>query len=517
MRTRLVWIGVTGPIATAILMVGAILPWWDEPMNMVSLGADTTDEVTPRRPAAGPLCVNPANPRYFTDGSGRTIYLTGSHTWNNLQDRMDTLQPEFGYSGYLRLMGRENHNFMRLWVWEQAAWAPWTIDMVKFHPLPYLRTGPEIALDGEPKFDLTRLNQEYFDRLRSRVSAARDNGIYVAVMLFQGWSVEKKPNQPGNPWSGHPFHRENNVNGINGDLNGGGEGTEVHTLENPAITALQETYVRKVVDTVNDLDNVLWEICNEGNPGSMKWQNHMVAYIKNYESTKEKQHPVGITAIYPRGNNDDLLRSMADWISPSGNGGENYEGNPPVADGSKVIIADTDHLWGVGGDRGWVWKSFARGLNPIYMDPFDDPRWNSSRATVESCRQAMGHTLDYANRMNLTSMTPHGELASTGYCLADPGQDYFVYVPTDASSPESARLAGRLRSLIRNFRWRFKQTVTVNLSAASGELLVEWFNPSTGETLKGASVQGGGDYSFTAPFRGDAVLYLQKRGTDQVE
>jgi hypothetical protein len=371
-------------------MVGAVLSWWDEPMNMVSLGADTTSEVTLRRPAAGPLRVNPANPRYFIDGSGRTIYLTGSHTWNDLQDRTDTSQPEFGYAGYLRLLARENHNFMRLWVWEQAAWAPWTTDMVKFCPLPYLRTGPGTALDGEPKFDLTRLNQKYFDRLRSRVSAARDNGIYVAMMLFQGWSVEKKPNQPGNPWNGHPFHRENSVNGINGDLNGDGEGTEVHTLENPAITALQETYVRQVVNTVNDLDNVLWEICNEANPGSMKWQNHMVAYIKNYESTKEKQHPVGITALYPGGNNDELLRSAADWISPSGIGGEDYQGNPPAADGSKVIIVDTDHLWGVGGDRAWVWKTFARGLNPIYIDPLDDPRWNSSRPIFESCRRAMG-------------------------------------------------------------------------------------------------------------------------------
>ena len=37
-------------------------------------------------PPRGPLRVCEANPRYFTDGSGRAIYLTGSHTWNNLQD-----------------------------------------------------------------------------------------------------------------------------------------------------------------------------------------------------------------------------------------------------------------------------------------------------------------------------------------------------------------------------------------------------------------------------------------------
>jgi len=34
----------------------------------------------------GPLRVHPDNPRYFTDGSDRVIYLTGSHTWANLVD-----------------------------------------------------------------------------------------------------------------------------------------------------------------------------------------------------------------------------------------------------------------------------------------------------------------------------------------------------------------------------------------------------------------------------------------------
>ena len=36
--------------------------------------------------ATGPLRVNPVNRRYFTDGSGRSILLTGSHTWMNFQD-----------------------------------------------------------------------------------------------------------------------------------------------------------------------------------------------------------------------------------------------------------------------------------------------------------------------------------------------------------------------------------------------------------------------------------------------
>lgn len=33
-----------------------------------------------------PLQVHPKNPRYFTDDGKRAIYVTGSHTWSNLQD-----------------------------------------------------------------------------------------------------------------------------------------------------------------------------------------------------------------------------------------------------------------------------------------------------------------------------------------------------------------------------------------------------------------------------------------------
>jgi hypothetical protein len=37
--------------------------------------------------------------------------------------------------------------------------------------------------DEKPKFDLTRFNPEYFDRLRARIKAAGDRGIYVCLDL----------------------------------------------------------------------------------------------------------------------------------------------------------------------------------------------------------------------------------------------------------------------------------------------------------------------------------------------
>lgn len=50
------------------------------------------------------------------------------------------------------------------------------------------------------------------------------------------------------------FNVNNNIQGINGDLNSDGEGTEIHTLEIPEVTHYEEKYVKKVIDSVNDLE-----------------------------------------------------------------------------------------------------------------------------------------------------------------------------------------------------------------------------------------------------------------------
>jgi hypothetical protein len=121
--------------------------------------------------------------------------------------------------------------------------------------LPYLRTGPGLANDGKPRFDLTRFNPGFFERLRRRLIAAAELGIYASIMLFQEYLH----------WPSHPFNVANNINGINGDANGDGNGREVHTLTSAAVTTLQCAYIRRVVDVVNDLENVTDRRRSRGN------------------------------------------------------------------------------------------------------------------------------------------------------------------------------------------------------------------------------------------------------------
>ena len=88
--------------------------------------------------------------------------------------------------------------------------------------------GVTCPTDGAPKFDLTQFNQAYFDRLRARVQALYDAGIYVGVYTFTGewvWTFRCATD-------GYPFTGTNNVNGID---DGGGAGSFTMTSPNASI------------------------------------------------------------------------------------------------------------------------------------------------------------------------------------------------------------------------------------------------------------------------------------------
>ena len=436
----------------------------------------------------GPLRVSEINPGYFTDNLGKAVYLTGSHTWNNLVDMTSTSSPEkFDYAACLEWMKRYNHNFMRLWAWELFNWDTQgnrENEPKKFMvaPHPWLRSGPGPATDGQLKFDLNKFDPEYFTRLEERVRLANAYGIYLAVMLFEGWGLQFSPGA----FKNHPFHPDNNINGINGDTNRDGSGTEIHELTNEKITAIQEAYVKHVIDIINKYDNVLYEISNENHPPSTAWQYHMINFIKDYEKNLPKQHPVGMTFQYRGGSNKVLFDSPADWISPNPDGG--YRDNPPPADGSKVIVNDTDHLWGIGGNKEWIWKSFLRGLNPLFMDPYEckvlerscNPGW------LDTMRINLGYTRTVADRIDLLSMIPLPEIASTSYCLADRGSEYLVYLPDTSEA-------------------------TVDLEDTRGSFRVKWFNTDNGEFTRAGRIKGGRKVTLKSPSEvKNSVLYLVK-------
>jgi len=119
------------------------------------------------------------------------------------------------------------------------------------------------------------------------------------------------------------------------------------------------------------------------------------------------------------------------------------------------------------------------------MDPYDgvvlgerfDPKW-------DPIRKSMGHTRRYADRMNLAAMRPRDGLASTRYCLANPGVEYLVYKPVSDN-----------------------RSITVKLK--SGKYKYEWCNPNTFKLIsKGTISVNGGEQVLRSPLKGDAVVYI---------
>jgi hypothetical protein len=398
-------------------------------------------------------------------------------------------------------------------------------------PQPWARTRPGAAKDGEPRFDLTRFDPVFFDRLRERCAAAGERGIYVGVMFFDGWALHLSP-APDHV-EGHPFHVENNVNGV-----GIGSIVDYQVLPiDPKVQEVQEAYLRQVVDTVHDLPNVLYEVANEasgggsvdevfaaalGQPGapewgdSTDWQYWVIDRIRDHtEERGYDAHPIGMTMQFPVKDqtrvNDPLFDSQADWISPgyddeifAGGGHPMAPGSPqsrwledpPPADGRKVVVTDTDHCAPGRGDALWAWKSFLRGHHPILMDfgligGVDPPDRAAggpmSFDAFEPARWAMGDTVRLAERLDLIRMEPRADLSSTGFALANEGTEY-VILQSDGSA---------------------SFTVTV----APGTYDVEWFDIEARETRPDdpLSSEARGSASFRSPFgsSGPAVVILR--------
>ena len=437
-------------------------------------------------PINTPLQTLASNPRFLTDGTGKAVYLAGINGWQTFEDFNTTSPPPaYNWVADLDEATTNGYNFIRLWLVEQEAWgdsdqAPGTLGLYG-RPLPWTQVGSRSVADpGVTQvgiYDLHSFNQAFFDRLRTRVQAAQQRGIYVSVMLFSGGHLGYFTRG----WFSHPFNSANNVNGIDGDKNADGKGLETHTLADPAIVAIQEAYLKKIVDTVNDLPNVIYEISNEDYATSVAWQNHMADLIRQMESQRAR-HPVWISAWQDMLHNEHVFAMRADIVGPN-NSSDDYDNSPPASTGEKVVFADSDHM-GTETPQ-WPWKIFLRGAYAVFLDERETP---SVRAAI---KKAMGQTIAYSKRIDLATMSPAKDtvVCSTGYCLMKPGAEYLMYLP--AGGP-----------------------ATINLSGITGNFSVEYLHQGTGQAASGETVSGGSTRSFFPPFSEEAVVHVKALATD---
>jgi hypothetical protein len=463
-------------------------------------------------PITGPLKAS-RNPNYFEDASGGPLILCGSQTWNTLQDwgTGGSVQP-LDFDAFVGFLKAHGHNFTLLWRTELPKFSNLLVTATNppdftVSPHPWMRIGPGRATDGGLKFDLTKFDNGYFDRLRKRVEALNRAGIYAGVYLFTAEFLLRFRSRT----DGYPFSESNNVNGVDDGYRGGPTETglaSVSMTTTNAITDFQDACVRKTIDTLNDLPNVLWIVSEEAPMKSTWWNSHLIALVRAYERGKQFQHPIGYATLE---NPTDaiLYNSDADWVAPWA------WTSPTTSCGTgdpscKVNVNDSDHSYfGMWNDtpqknRNYAWQNFTMGNQVLFMDPYllYYPRENRNLCPLpirgigtspdlrwENFRNNLGYLVRYSRKLNLNNIRPRDSLCSTKYCLAQTptvGAEYLAYAPAGGA-------------------------FTMDLSAMPNprKLAVEWFNPATGVAINENPIHAGStSQSFTPPFSGDAVLYL---------
>lgn len=414
-----------------------------------------------------PVSVNPDNPFYFSDPEGKPLILTGDYTWETFSG------PGSDYLKMFRSLKSRGLNLARVWLWWGCEEFPAPEN--KKHLEPFLRTGPGIAADGKSKYDLGSFNPEFFSRLSDLCRAADDNGIYLQLILMDTWMIKHE-----NLWKLHAFNINNNINGVNGDPGKTGKGTDGKSgfcsMGNPRAVKFQKAYINKVVRTINEFNNVYFEIANE-NYYSEEWELMLCEYIKGIEKSLPKQH-MTIRKDFP--SHSYVIQKWDPLTVHNGILAKRSLRVPLLFDTDWIINDNDDQV------RKAAWSAIATGAHFSYMD---DAMEFYKDSVVPDKRAALHKQIDYMagfiRKFRPWEMTPADSIVRTGLAFVLAGsKELFAYLPGGGD-------------------------LSLDLSGYRGKLSYEWFNPVTGVAGKRFLIDGGAVNNFTAQDKNDWTLVIR--------
>ncbi len=431
------------------------------------------------------------NPHYFMDGE-KPVVLFGSGLWTIIPDT--TIDIEKHNAWYARWGANANRAALYSFctsVGDGKGIAPWE------------RTGPGLARDGKPKFDLTKPNAAFWKRANDYFKSCRKHGIYVWLQVFGEPFVEGADNR----WGINPFNAENNINAIPGMPGGSGSGEAAfYDPGNAPLMAIQDALVRRLLDeTAKRYGNILYEIGNEINmdsvaPKAAAWQRHWVAFFEDYG----RDH--GVKLLLANDTRRDLFeRDEAGFAVVNHHGflGMNMARTDPVklpwmlhdavtgdfaryrrpvvnsrpcSDPDRVRYGD---VISPDSGRALYWTYFMSGGHIVGFRT-TEASWKGG----ESAEHIIRYLRDFIDTVPFATMAPHQDLVEgKALCLANPGAVYALYLPQ----------GGKVR---------------LNLAAAKSPLTATWYNPRTGAWRDPETIDGGGVHAFTAPPGEDWALRI---------
>lgn len=457
----------TLPAVLAVLLLagaGALSQIEPEVQGPVGGGAATPLVPVTGQGEAGVLRIDAQDGRYFTR-DGEFWYLAGYYP-TIAALTADQTDYDTYYREFIDLLAENNLNYFRnVFNMGQPYGEARTV---------YERTGPGSAADGQPRFDLTRIDPEYFDYWRKVIAYAGEKGVVVQLVIFDSWHNKQQVtwrSSSGRVWGmKYDFYcGENNINGIDACTP-----RQWHNPRHPVFD-VQKALVRRVVDELGDLPNIVWEISNE-NYTNEDWELQLAGYLSEYEASRGFPRKLVIPRDLPNhdgaGGKENATGQVFREISANSRLG-------------KPLIADNDGGGHAGpeGRRKKAWVALTAGghVNYFHAGMYDPEVLRS--ADVRRGMFYIGLTRKFLEdfSIDLRGMGDCRRQVTRGYCLGTAGERYVVYLETGGK---------------------------VQVSQMPPEPEAYWFDPRTGESRPAKWSAGRGGAAFAAPDAQDWVLYI---------
>jgi hypothetical protein len=195
----------------------------------------------------------------------------------SLDWRSDVDQTRPAYESFFDKLAKNHVNFTRCFVWDG-----WANDLFCWKRMDSaddpIKDNQRYAL-----VDLSQFDDRFWTHARKAIQYASKKGVIVEVTLYDRCGIDSDAISP-HRWSFHPWNPDNSVPGTVGYnlLPRGKERgiPDAYDLKNPTIKSLHEAYLRKWVEETKGLDNVIFEIENEGYVG-YEFNNFVAKYLRN--------------------------------------------------------------------------------------------------------------------------------------------------------------------------------------------------------------------------------------------
>ncbi|HVX52464.1 MAG TPA: cellulase family glycosylhydrolase [Chitinophagaceae bacterium] len=422
------------------------------------------------------------NPHYFSYHNKPAVLVTSGEHYGSV------LNTDFNYNTYLNTLAADGLNLTR--TFSGAYFEPGNAFNISHNTLapsgnnflcPWARSSQPGFKNGGNKFDLTKWDDNYFNRLEDFVAAARQRGIIVEFTFFC-------PFYDDSQWLLSPMKDSNNINGV-----GNIARTDVYTLDkNGGLLAIQENMVRKIISALKDYDNVMYEICNEPYFGgvTIEWQHHIAQVITYAEKDFPQKHLITQNIANEYKKVDDPFKQVSvfnfHYAWPPVTIAMNYGLNRVIGNNETGFHGNADSTYRMQGWRfmlagGALYNnldySFAPGNEKgNYIYPSTQPGGGSA-----ALRGQLGYLKKYLESFDFAQMKPDSTVvvgqppAGTAIqVLAQPGKQYAVYI--------------------------YKQlTNGLRLQVPKGRYNLQWFNTLTGKYSNKQTLQHKGGYLQLAP------------------